>query len=72
MLGVDTAWVADSVYLPESLGYDLTSMRTRVRAGIHHDWKRLGIFYGLAWLEPEFEAQYEGQFVGTLRVGLDF
>lgn len=72
VFGFDTAWVNKSVYLPEALGYELTPLRTRVRAGVHYDWKKLGIFYGIAWLEPEFEAQPEGQFVGTLRVGWDF
>ena len=72
ILGFDTAWVADSVYLPENLGYELTSARSRVRAGFHHERAKFDVFYGLAWLEPEFEAQPSGQFVGTLQVGYKF
>ncbi|WP_406565474.1 lipid A-modifier LpxR family protein [Kangsaoukella pontilimi] len=71
-LGVDTAWVEDSIYLPEALGYDLTPTRTRVRAGGLYRWRTLDVFYGLAWLSEEFEAQPEGQFVGTFQARIDF
>ena len=72
VLGADAAFVDESLYLPESLGYELTDLRTRVRGGLQGNWRQFDIFYGIAWLGPEFEAQREGQLVGTLHVGLRF
>ncbi len=72
VLGADAAWVEDSVYLPEHLGYNLTSVRTRLRAGVHYEFDRVNVFYGFSWLGREFESQREGQFVGALQVGLRF
>ena len=66
--GADMAWVGNSIFLPESLGYERTSAWIRLRAGIHHTGRKLDVFYGLAWLGEEFEAQPEGQFVGSLQV----
>lgn len=70
--GGDVAWVHDSLYLPASLGYDLTDLRARLRAGVHYERERFDLFYGIAWLGREFEAQREGQFVGALHLGLRF
>ncbi|MEQ9039108.1 MAG: DUF2219 family protein [Silicimonas sp.] len=72
VVGGDVAWVADSLYLPSSLGHDLTPLRTRLRAGIHYEREGFDLFYGLSWLGREFEAQREGQFVGALHLGLRF
>jgi Outer membrane protein LpxR len=72
VLGADVAYVDDSIYLPASLGYVVTNPRTRLRAGVYHSAQRFDAFYGLTWLGREFEAQREGQFVGTLQVGLRF
>lgn len=72
VLGADTAWVRESLYLPESLGHELTPLRNRVRAGLHYEHERFDLFYGLAWLGREFEAQPEGQLVGALHLGLRF
>ncbi len=66
--GVDIAWIGESLFLPETLGYEPTSTRLRLRAGIHHTGRKFDVFYGLAWLGKEFEAQPEGQFVGALQV----
>lgn len=71
-LGADVAKVQESVYLPARLGYELTPVRTRVRAGVYRGWRHGGVFYGLTWLSPEFEAQREGQFVGALQARLRF
>ena len=70
--GADIAWVHESLYLPEHLGYTLTSARARLRGGFSYTAKRFEVFYGLAWLGREFEAQPEGQFVGTLQAKLAF
>ena len=71
-LGADAAWVAESIYLPESLGYDLTDARLRVRGGIRYVSDKWDAYYGLAWLSEEFEAQPEGQFVGTFQIRFGF
>ena len=72
VLGADVARVFDSVYLPESLGYELTPVRQRVRGGVHYRQGKWDLFYGLAWLGEEFSAQPEGQFVGTIQFGWPF
>ncbi len=71
-LGADVAKVADSLYLPENLSYQLTPLRRRVRAGLGWQGERLSVFGGVAWLDREFEAQPEGQAVGMLHLGLTF
>ncbi|MDE0280116.1 MAG: DUF2219 family protein [Gammaproteobacteria bacterium] len=70
--GADVAWVGESIYLPESLGYRLTPVRVRLRGGIQYTGRRFDLFYGLSWLGKEFEAQPEGQFVGTLQFKIRF
>lgn len=72
MVGADVAWVESSVFLPSALGYELTPLRKRIRGGVHYEAERFDVFYGLTWLEPEFEAQRTGQFVGTLQFGYQF
>lgn len=71
-LGADIAWVEDSIYLPESLGYELTDTRQRVRAGAHYKRGRYDVFYGITYLSEEFKAQPEGQFVGTFQARIEF
>lgn len=70
--GGDIAYVADSVYLPSSRGYALSNHRDRLRAGVHWQGQRAGVFLGVAYLGEEFEAQPEGQTVGLLQVKLTF
>ncbi len=72
LLGADIAHVADSIYLPEEDGYNLTDTRDRVRAGVHWQGKQASGFYGLTYLGEEFEAQTEGQVVGSIRINLSF
>ena len=72
VLGADMAVVADSRYLPSSDGYELTDSRTRLRAGVHWEGEKAGLFYGLTWMGKEFKAQDEGQVSGTLRLRLRF
>ena len=71
-LGADIAWVDESIYLPESLGYSLTDNRQRVRAGAFYKTGRYDFYYGVAWLSEEFEAQPEGQLLGTFQARIDF
>ncbi len=72
VVGADVARVVDSIYLPEGLGYELTPIRKRVRAGVHYGADPWDVFYGIAWLSEEFEAQPEGQIVGTFQVAWPF
>lgn len=72
VVGADVAWVRNSIFLPEDLGYRLTPVRLRLRGGIHYTGRRFDLFYGLSWLGKEFEAQPEGQFVGTLQFRIRF
>lgn len=71
VLGADIAKVAESIYLP-SASYTLTPTRQRVRAGVHWQGERSSAFYGVTWLGEEFVGQGDGQFVGSLRLNLDF
>lgn len=73
VLGADIAYVADSVYLPETGGLTLEDTRERVRLGMHWQGKSgAGVFYGLTYLSEEFEAQPEGQLIGSIRVNWQF
>lgn len=72
LLGADMAHVANSIYLPEDRGFELTDSRDRVRAGIHWQGQRASAFYGLTYLGEEFEAQKEGQLVGSIHINLSF
>lgn len=71
-IGGDMAYVADSVYLPESRGYRLTPRRDRLRAGLSWQGEGASAFYGLTWLGREFEGQAESQLTGSLRLNLRF
>lgn len=70
VLGADYAHVTDSVFLPQP-AHTLED-RLRLRAGLHLEHRRGRIFYGVAWLSPEFAAQPQGQLVGALRLDYDF
>lgn len=70
--GVDAAWVEDSIFLPNTLGYELTPVRTRIRLGLHYDFGAFDAYYGVARLGEEFEAQREGQTVGVLQLRYGF
>lgn len=72
VIGGDIAAVSDSIYLPAGEGYTLTDSRNRLRAGVHWQGEASSVFYGLTWLGEEFTGQDEGQFVGSLRLNLDF
>lgn len=72
ILGGDVAHVFDSIYLPSGDTPALRDTRSRLRAGMHWQGTRASIFYGLTWLDEEFEDQPEPQVLGSLRLGLKF
>jgi len=72
VVGADLAHVDSSVFLPSSSGAKLTETRNRVRAGVHWQNNDKAAFYGITWLSEEFEAQDTGQFVGSVRLNLQF
>lgn len=73
VLGADYGYVADSAFLDADDGYDLTHDRLRVRAGaLWQGESGASVFYGATYLSEEFDAQPEGQVVGTLRLDLKF
>jgi len=72
LLGADIAHVSDSIYLPEDRGFVLSETRDRLRAGVHWQGQQASAFYGVTYLGEEFEAQSEGQIVGSIRVKLSF
>lgn len=71
-IGGDIAYVDDSVYLPESRGYEIETKRERLRAGFHWQGQRASAFYGLTYLGREFVGQSEGQVTGSIRVKMRF
>jgi len=71
-VGGDVAWVDESADLPKNLGYELNNPRMRVRAGVRHVNTLWDTFYGIVWLNEEFRAQHEGQFVGTFQFKFRF
>ena len=72
LLGADIAHVDDSIFLPSDRGIELTSSRDRLRAGLHWQGEGAEAFYALTYLGEEFEAQNEGQLVGSLRIKFSF
>ncbi|WP_424985256.1 lipid A-modifier LpxR family protein [Microbulbifer sp. S227A] len=72
VVGADAAYVADSIYLPNSGDLAFKEGRYRVRAGGQWQGKRASMFYGLTYLSREFDSQPEGQFVGALNFKIRF
>jgi Uncharacterized protein conserved in bacteria (DUF2219) len=71
-LGADVARIFGSVYLPDGGAAVLSDTRSRLRAGVAWQGRRLDAFYGVTYLSPEFEGQDEGQVLGSVRVGFKF
>ena len=71
-LGADIAYVLSSAYLPASHGVTLNPVRTRLRVGVSYQSQKMDLFYGVSWHSPEFSAQYEGQIIGTVSLGVRF
>ena len=72
LLGADVAGVASSVYLPADKGVVARDTRNRYRGGVHWQGGPVNAFYGLTYMDKEFEGQGEGQFVGSVRIGFRF
>lgn len=73
MFGIDTAFVADSAYLPDERGFELSDRRDRVRTGLHWQYgSSSSVFYGLTWLGEEFVGQDDTQLIGSLRLEMRF
>lgn len=70
-VGGDLARVLDTALLPAG-GVQPEDLRYRLRAGLHWQGKRAGVFYGVSYLSPEFTIQPEGQVVGALSLNLRF
>ncbi len=69
-VGGDVARVFDSVYLPDGGAAVLSDNRTRLRAGVNWQGASSQVFYGVTYLGREFEAQPQGQFVGSVNLRL--
>jgi hypothetical protein len=72
VLGVDTAIVSESAYLPSNQGFTLTDRRDRARAGVHWQRKNSHGFLGVTYLGREFTTQASEQVVGSVRLALKF
>jgi len=72
IVGLDTALVSSSAYLPSSQGIVLSDRRDRARAGVHWQRKNSHGFFGVTYLGKEFETQASEQLVGSIRLGLKF
>ncbi|MBF9034625.1 DUF2219 family protein [Rhodobacterales bacterium HKCCE2091] len=72
ILGADAAWVESSVYLPESLGYEIEPFRGRLRAGVATEIGPLGVFAGATYLTEEFVGQPEGQVLSSVNITFNF
>jgi Outer membrane protein LpxR len=70
--GADIAYVSDSIYLPDSNGYDLAESRRRARVGLRWQGESASAFYGLTYLGKEFIGQSESQLTGSLQLQLRF
>lgn len=72
--GADIAAIGpDSLYLPESLGYEAEEWRARARLGVN--WQiteRASVYYGVTWHSEEFKGQPEGQVTGAIRIDILF
>lgn len=71
-LGADIAYVADSIYLPDSTSYDPEHSRHRARLGLRWQGSNASAFYGLTYLSEEFSTQDEGQITGSLQLQMRF
>jgi hypothetical protein len=71
-VGADVAYVINSAYLPAARGVTASPVRTRLRAGVFYQSRKIDLFYGLSWHSREFTAQREGQTIGAVSLGVRF
>lgn len=72
IVGLDTALVSESAYLPTGRGYTLTDRRDRARAGVYWQGKKSHGFFGVSYLGREYTSQASEQVVGSIRLALKF
>lgn len=72
VVGGDVAAMGSSIYFPTDRGPTMIDNRTRLRAGVMWQGDQNSVFYGMTWLSREFETQEEPQFVGSIRLNLEF
>ncbi len=72
LIGADRAQVFSSVFLPEGGAAVMTPQRDRIRAGYFWQGKSATAFSGLTWLSPEFDAQPDGQILGSFSLSFSF
>jgi hypothetical protein len=73
IVGADVAYVEDSIFIASNGPVRLEDTRSRARAGVH--WRTQAgssVFYGVSWLDKEFNTQRESQIVGSLQLRLKF
>lgn len=71
-MGADVARMFESDLLPEGGVAVMTDTRARARLGFNWKGEASQVFYGLAWLGKEFEAQPRGQVVGAMHFHFRF
>ena len=71
-LGGDMIYVQDSALFPDTWAGDAKALRWRARGGVAWRGARGQMFYGLTWLSKEFDAQPEGQTVGSIHLNWKF
>lgn len=71
-MGIDTAVVSESIYLPVASGYTLSDRRDRARAGVIWQGKRTHGFFGMTYLGREYTTQASEQVVGSIRLKVEF
>lgn len=71
MAGFDATYVAESHYLDTS-GIEKEDFRGRARLGLTYEGEFGALFYGATYLSREFEAQDEGQVVGSINARFQF
>jgi len=72
IVGLDTAIVSESAYLPSSRGFTLTDHRDRARAGVYWQKEKSHGFVGFTYLGKEYTSQASDQVVGSIRLAFKF
>lgn len=72
VMGVDTALVSESAYLPASSGLSLSDRRDRARLGVHWEGNSARGFFGVTYLGKEFKTQNYEQVIGSVRIAFKF
>lgn len=71
-LGGDVARVYDSAYFQSGDAAQARATRSRLRVGLHSQFGKAEVFYGITYLSREFVGQKTGQTVGSISLRLRF